>query len=139
MENTPSRSAILRANAGTLAHSNHYVHPELQECERADEVWLANSRRRLARMRALLSEQYGKLDPPAIAEILRDRHDAPDALSVLASDVAQPGETPYMTVTSVIAEPAAGRIWVTPGPPSEARYTEYSFGNEQGMARDAAF
>lgn len=135
LENTPSRDAEVRPVGGLLGHTNHYVAPELHDAERAEDKYLRNSRIRLARVTALLREHRGRLDPPTMATILRDRSDAPDALSVEPFDDPDRGEAAaegYMTVASVIAEPHRGRMWVTGGPPSQAGYVEYSFAHGQG-------
>lgn len=70
------------------------------------------------------------LSPDMVSRILRDRATVPDALSVELRDLpaeGAPAEGHYMTVTSVIAEPATGRLWASAGPPSEHPYHEYSF------------
>lgn len=135
LENTPSRDAEVRPVDGLLSHTNHYVAPELQGEERAEPRYLRNSRVRLDRVTALLREHRGRIDPPTMAAILRDRSDAPDALSVQQFDDPDRGAAAadqYMTVASVIAEPQRGRMWVTGGPPSQSGYVEYSFAQGQG-------
>ncbi|GAA3742890.1 isopenicillin-N N-acyltransferase-like protein [Spinactinospora alkalitolerans] len=133
-ENTPRRSALLPPEDALLAHSNHYLAPDLLDEERSNARYLRNSRIRHARMRHLLKENHGRLDPPTMAAILRDRDDGADGLSVHAEDHRERGdEDHYMTVASVIAEPARGRIWVSAGPPSRSRYVEYSFAGGRGI------
>ena len=140
LENTPERDALLTPKNGLLAHSNHYVSEHLQREERSKLEPLKNSRVRLQTIERLMSERHGELDPKAMATILRNREAVPDALSVESND-DQPYSTSatdrYSTVTSLIASPGEGRIWVTAGPPSRARYVEYSF--EHGRHDDYAW
>ncbi|WP_232663979.1 C45 family autoproteolytic acyltransferase/hydolase [Pseudonocardia sp. TRM90224] len=136
-ENTPTRDAELRPVDGLLSHTNHYLAPELADEERSVEKYLRNSRTRHERVSGLLREHHGAITPEVMGSIMRNRDDAPDALSVQERDDPDRGDTApehYMTVTGVIAEPAAGRMWVTAGPPSQAAYVEYSFAEGQGSA-----
>jgi isopenicillin-N N-acyltransferase-like protein len=139
LENTPTRSSVVRPRDGILVHSNHYIADDLLSEERADEVHLHNSRVRLESIRSLIAAASGTINPESMAGILRNRDGAPNALSVERHDRlpgASPADDQYMTVASVIASPAQGRIWVTAGPPSRSQYVEYSFahGRHDGFA-----
>lgn len=118
LETTPTAVARLEPEDGVLAHSNHYVAPELAGVERAAARGLANSRQRLAQMTALLRARRGALDLPGVAAVLRDRDCAPDALS------RAPGEwaDDVITIASTVAEVAAPRLWIALGPPHAAAY-----------------
>lgn len=142
-ENTPRRNAALHPSDGLLAHANHYLAPELLDEERAGAADLANSRVRQTRMEQLLRKQHGRLAPEVMSEIMRDRSDGADSLSVEPGDghgrmdgaaEGADGDERHSTVASVIAEPARRRIWVAPGPPSQSGYTEYSFAEGRGDA-----
>jgi isopenicillin-N N-acyltransferase-like protein len=124
LETTPTEVARIEPVEGVLAHSNHYVAPALERAERAEPKGIANSRQRLAQMTALLRERRGTLDIPGIAEVLRDRQCAPDALS------RAPGEwaDDVITIASTIAEVAARRLWIAIGPPHQAAYYAYGVG-----------
>jgi len=130
LETTPTRDARLDPVAGLLAHSNHYVAPELLAEERSPERWVANSRVRLARMRALLAEERGRLDAGVMQTILRDRGCHPDGLCRMPGD----DETDVITFASVIAEPTRGRLWVAVGPPNEHPYELYAFARTPAWA-----
>jgi len=129
-ENTPTRDAVLLPRDGVLVHSNHYLADDLVAEEASRGEYLENSRVRLARIRSLVGAVEGRLGPAEMARIMRDRADAPDALSVEARDLPDeiaPPEGHYMTVCAVIAAPGKGRMWVTAGPPSRAVYVPYTF------------
>ncbi|HRP99386.1 MAG TPA: C45 family autoproteolytic acyltransferase/hydrolase [Terrimesophilobacter sp.] len=133
-ENTPTRDHVLYASEGVLVHSNHYVAPELADAECSVDPYLRNSHIRLARISALVKEIDEPIGRDHLARIMRDRVDAPDALSVEARDLTEefaPPEGHYMTVCSVIAESQEARMWVAPGPPSLSAYTPYTFSDRQ--------
>jgi isopenicillin-N N-acyltransferase like protein len=125
LETTPTRSARLNPEDGLLAHSNHYVAPELQEEERSTGRSLENSRRRLETMQRLLRESHGKLDGHRMRTILRDRSALPDALC------REPGDqdgSDMVTFASVIAEPVDQKMWIAVGPPNKHPYRLYELG-----------
>lgn len=72
----------------------------------------------------LLEERHGELDPAAMQDILRDRASGIDCLCRHADDYP---EWDTMTFASIIAQPTAGRMWVSAGPPDENAYVEYGF------------
>ncbi len=133
LENTIDEVDVLRPVAGLLAHSNHYLSERLRSFERTP--WLENSEIRLSRMLTLLGDAE-QLDPQGMAAILRDRDDPENALSIHPEDSgpADGAGSRNTTVTSVIAEPAHGRIWVSDGPPSRSRYRSYAFAEAPGAA-----
>ena len=120
-ETTPAAVARIEQTGRFLWHTNHIVAPELAGEERAGDAWLRNSHARYRR----IGERLEALAPAevsveAIAEILRDRSGAPDAVCHLRDD----DEIDYATVASVIAIPARRRMWVAWGPPSQTPYAE---------------
>lgn len=127
-ENTPQRGAVIEPLNGIAVHANHYLSPELADEERAGERALANSRVRQRRAETLFSAQRGSLDIEAAAAIFRDRATAPDALSVeLGDDPQEDAIYDYITVTSAIASPTSGELWIAAGPPSSYPYVRYAF------------
>ncbi|MBB4664236.1 C45 family autoproteolytic acyltransferase/hydolase [Conexibacter arvalis] len=121
VETTPDGLARVESEGRFLWHTNHVVAPELAAQERAGTAWLRNSRARYAR----IGERLEALTPTevsveAVAEILRDRTGAPDAVCHLRED----DEIDYATVASVIAIPARRRMWVAWGPPCDVPYVE---------------
>lgn len=124
LETTPTRSARLRPGLGFIAHANHYVAPSLLGEERYAEQPRENSCIREGRMIELLAVNRGNLDAALMQEILRDRDTAPDTLSRAPED--DPTRD-VITFASVIAEPAAGQMWIAVGPPHEHPYRCYTF------------
>lgn len=124
LETTPARDARLDPVDGLLTHANHYVAETLLDKERSPVAQVANSRVRQGRMDDLLRERRGTLDAGVMQEILRDRACYPDTLC------RQSGDDPtsdVITFASVIAEPAAGQMWVAVGPPDAHPYRRYAF------------
>jgi isopenicillin-N N-acyltransferase like protein len=122
LETTVSSSARLELEDGLLAHSNHYVAPQLQNEERSDARGLHNSHTRLARMWSLLREQRGKLNAAAMARILRDREGVPNALCRASDEWSDS----IITIASTIAEVSQRRLWIAIGPPHLAAYHAYT-------------
>ena len=124
LETTPMRSARLRPGLGFIAHANHYVAPSLLGEERYGDGPRENSCIREGRMIELLAVNRGHLDAALMQELLRDRATAPDTLSRAPED--DPTRD-VITFASVIAEPAAGQMWIAVGPPHEHPYRCYTF------------
>jgi isopenicillin-N N-acyltransferase-like protein len=130
VELTPEGYAVLEGEGeGFIAHSNHFVCSRYA-CPATDVASVPDSFPRLARMRELLSGQFGGLTVADLKRFLADHegaptsicrhpHDGPDHPSVAACG---------RTVASLIAEPAAGRLHVARGSPCEAAYTTYPLG-----------
>lgn len=130
-ENTPTKDALIRPTNGILAHSNHYISPELLEEERLSGIELKNSQIRLERIQTLLNGNHGKLNAALMQDILRDRGNYPHCICQMPGDenVQSPGDqgADIITFASIIAEPAKGQMWVAMGPPNQYEYTCYSF------------
>lgn len=128
-ENTPARGAAIEPLDGLAVHANHYLSPELANEERANKRALSNSRVRQRRAEQIFGDARGALTAERAQVLFRDRANVPDAISVEPGD--DPQEHPlydYITVTSVIASPTTGELWVSAGPPSAHPYTRYAFG-----------
>lgn len=123
LETTPTRSARLRPGLGLIVHANHYVAPSLLGEERYAEQPRENSCIREGRLIELLAVNRGHLDATLMQALLRDRETAPDTLSRAPED--DPTRD-VITFASVIAEPAAGQMWVAVGPPHEHPYQRYA-------------
>lgn len=123
METTVEQDAELLPMQGLLAHANHYVSPALAPCERGGADFLANSRRRHARMDALLRAGHGTLDVPRLQAVMRDREGVPDCISRAPGD----GEEGVQSVAGVLASPTAGCLWVADGPPHLHEFLQVHF------------
>ncbi|RNB82147.1 hypothetical protein EDM59_21330 [Brevibacillus nitrificans] len=131
VETIPSRISRIEAKNGILAHSNHFISPQLLDEERLTGIELENSRVRISRMTELLEANRGKLNAEVMQDILRDRGSYPHCLCQIEGDegMQAPGEraTDIITFASVIAEPAKGHLWIAIGPPDQYEYKKYSF------------
>ena len=125
LENTPDRMVRLLPEQGRIFHSNHYLAEELRTEERSVGDRLRNSEIRYRRIAELADPASGVVSRGRIAEIMRDRQDPENAISVELDDRHEFGE--YMTVCGVIAEPEAGLLWVSAGPPSQHPYAAAGF------------
>jgi isopenicillin-N N-acyltransferase-like protein len=112
LELTPTEVGHGEGDDGFVAHTNH-VTGALADQDTAGQVWLRNSRARLARLRRLVADRV--LGVTDLQDILRDRTGAPDALCHRADD--HPA-LDYATVCSSVADTAARVLWVALGDPS---------------------
>ena len=81
VETTGTRLARLEPEGGTLAHSNHYLAPELKALEKPPEPG-GTSPQRLARMREILAAGAGQIDRPFLETALRDHQGGQQAICV---------------------------------------------------------
>ena len=102
---------------GAAAHTNHY---------RSDLASLApapseGSVARLERLEELLAERPIE-GPEDLMEVMRDHRSSPQAICLHADP--EEGDEASACMFSMIADPAAGRLWVAPGNPCEHEYEE---------------
>ncbi|KUF07684.1 C45 family peptidase [Leucobacter sp. G161] len=130
LENTSDEMVAIAAEHGFLTHANHYLNEHLSQHEA--NPFLENSQIRYRRLTGSIMASESGLDPTGIAELLRDRSDVGNELSIYPEDDAREidEEDRNMTVTSVIAEPARGQIWVASGPPSRHEYHLFGFADD---------
>lgn len=127
LENTAEEMISLHAERGVLVHANHYADARLAGDE--TNPFLENSQTRHRRLSARIDAAEGPIGPHEIAAMLRDRSDHGDELSIHPEDDQRTldAEDRNMTVTSVIAEPARGQVWIASGPPSLHTYRRHGF------------
>lgn len=106
---------------GSLAHTNHCLHPGLAELS-APFGDLAQSRDRMARVDALLNESGW--DEAGVISALRDHAAYPRSICRHANTDADVGY--WQTVFSVIIEPRESRMRVSRGNPCTQPYQRYS-------------
>ena len=102
---------------GAAAHTNHY---------RSDLASLApapseGSVARLERLEELLAGRPIE-GPEDLMEVMRDHRSSPQAICLHADP--EEGDEASACMFSMIADPAAGRLWVAPGNPCEHEYEE---------------
>jgi isopenicillin-N N-acyltransferase-like protein len=103
--------------AGYFAHSNHF----LSECYPSRENFPAewkDSFPRLARMNSLIQAKFSSLEVDDFKKFLSDHIGYPTSICRHSGS--------SVTVSSLIAEPAEGRMHVTFGNACESRYVTYS-------------
>jgi isopenicillin-N N-acyltransferase-like protein len=93
--------ALTPAADGTLAHTNHYVHPDMLDYEASDRV--EGSALRLSRARELLDATVGEpMTRTHLREILSDHENGPDALCRHGHAQGEP-QTVFWCVADVTA------------------------------------
>jgi hypothetical protein len=106
---------------GTLAHTNHYVHPEMVDYEASESV--DGSATRLRRARELLSEALGEpVTRTGLRTILADHENAPHSL---CRHGHAPGEA--QTVFWSIADVTARTVIYGRGNPCDSEAELYAF------------
>ena len=58
-------------------HTNHFITPELTQYNTQEGTW-EDSTARLARIKALVGQRWGRIDVPALKEMLADHEDCPE-------------------------------------------------------------
>ncbi|MEM6427847.1 MAG: C45 family peptidase [Deinococcota bacterium] len=126
VETIPSTTGQVHPKDGILAHSNHFLAPDLTRFERAKAEEFDNSQIRVATMRKLLTADRGNLTLDKLMAIMRNRDTVPDALC------RHPGERPGQTSTiaAMIAQPSQRTLWVAIGPPDKHLFHGYTFGKD---------
>jgi hypothetical protein len=120
IETAPAEHACTEPEDDRLIRTNHLV-SALAPLESADADWLRNSHARLIRGDALLRALRPPIGVSDLAEILRDRTGAPDAICHLAGESADG----YATVASSIADTSRRRLWTLAGAPVDGEYAVY--------------
>jgi isopenicillin-N N-acyltransferase-like protein len=117
----PSGKAAIRTTAsGTLAHTNHYLSPELVGFNQKSGP---SSQARLARIQVLLAQ--GSWNPDRFWGLTNDTHDGPD--NSLWRTGGRPGAERTLASWVVAEQPGqAPRVWVRLANPGEA-VTESTF------------
>jgi isopenicillin-N N-acyltransferase-like protein len=119
LEFSPRGMRVLRAEDGTLCHTNHFLHPEAAGWQ-ATAVPNLSTQPRLERALVLAGARpkHGIED---LKRLLRDESDG--LLSICRKpDRSLPPEAQLETVASVIMELARGRMLLAPDIPSRADY-----------------
>jgi isopenicillin-N N-acyltransferase like protein len=113
--------ALTPAEDGTLAHTNHYVHPDMLDYEASDRV--EGSALRLQRARELLSETDGApMTRTHLREILSDHANGSEALCRHGQEPGGP-----QTVFWCIADVTARTVMYGRGNPCDSEAQLYAF------------
>ena len=113
--------AIAPSEDGTLAHTNHYVHPDMLDYEASQKV--DGSATRLHRARELLSDALGEpVTRTRLRTILSDHENAPDALCRHGHSAGD-----SQTVFWCIADVTARTVMYGRGNPCDSEAELYAF------------
>jgi isopenicillin-N N-acyltransferase-like protein len=126
VETSATASAFMdAAAAGYLAHTNHYVSPEMQPFEGSD---YAESRVRLSTAERMLAEGVRSGEDPVelVARVLRCHEPGPDQAICGHPDASEPPADQGMTVGSMICDLDERRIHVCAGAPCENPYQTFA-------------
>jgi len=125
LEHAPEDAVgVIAAEDGVLVHANHFEDPDAIGVTPVDTPALPKSRHRAERLRQLLSEA-APLSVAGVMDCLRDHDGRPNSVC-RHPDTALPESDRVETVTSVIMDLDAGRLWASEGPPCANDYQELS-------------
>lgn len=124
LETSPDRAGASRCVDGCLVHSNHFVDPAALGVEERNVENNPHSRRRHARLEALLRGR-GPLGLADVQAALRDHQGHPYSIC-FHIDPNEPPEEYYESVISAVADLHAAVLYVSDGPPCTAEYTRYT-------------
>jgi isopenicillin-N N-acyltransferase-like protein len=125
VETSAAASAFMdHSGAGAVAHTNHYVSPEMQLFEGSDQQ---ESRVRLATAEHMLAEGLENAEDPfeLVARVLRCHEPGPDMAICGHADESEPPADQGMTVGSMICDLDERRIHVCAGTPCENVYQTF--------------
>ena len=131
LEFSPSGLKVLRAQGGTLCHTNHFLHPETAGWQ-AQQAPNLSSHPRLERalVHASARPKHGVED---LQRMLRDESDG--LLSICRKpDLSLPPEAQLETVASVVMELGRGVMHVAPDVPARTDYRPLGLVSEGEVA-----
>jgi len=135
LEAAPGGPGDVYASEGpALAHTNHFLWPEPRPFKDVGRIDGEDSMVRLAAARTAIAA--GAASMPEVQETLRSHADAPDSVCVHEDPALAPVED-YATITSMVADLAAGTLWVTQGNPCAAPYEPVELAATVARARAA--
>jgi isopenicillin-N N-acyltransferase-like protein len=100
-----------------MAHANHYISLPMRRYE-ADRNLIGGSVIRHHRAMRLLRENFGKLSPELLMQLMADHANYPESICKHA------GRT--ITVFSIVINLSELRAWIGPGRPCETTYSEHA-------------
>ncbi len=122
VEVSARRFAVLGSQDGSIAHTNHYLHPHMQEVESEPDELVSTRVRHFRALRLLgLTPCH---DLASIQAIQRDHVNYQDSICNHAIDEQQPLDR-EKTITALLMDLTERRLWATWGNPCENEYFEY--------------
>ncbi len=120
IEAAPAKHLALEPKNDYVAHTNHFLEPELLDIIVPEVSKRPSTRNRYARVTKLLRES-GKLDVAGAKRILTDHDDYPYSLC-RHPDETFPPEERYQSVVSVVMDLHNKEMFIAPGPPCQHPY-----------------
>jgi isopenicillin-N N-acyltransferase-like protein len=119
--------ALAELRAGTMLHTNHYLHPSLEHMD-SSAPEIIQSRPRLARATALAGAggRGGRFGAEDLKRLLRDHDGHPRSICRHPNPDAETGE--WTTVLSAVMDVSGGVMHCSRGPPCCNEYVLYSLG-----------
>ncbi|MCG8440982.1 MAG: C45 family peptidase [Caulobacterales bacterium] len=126
LEQTVDEVATLTPQADRFFHTNHYLHPPFEREERLLAILPDSTARYAAGSKAINAiEADGDMVAGAKA-LLRNHDNYPSGICRHRAEVSTYDGDQWMTIASLIAEPAAGRLHAYFGPPCEGEYAIFN-------------
>jgi predicted choloylglycine hydrolase len=122
VEVTPEEYGVIGPQNKILVHANHFEHAGMVPFEKRPADKLENSQFRVARLKQLVSEWEDKISLREMKRFLTDHERYPTAICT------HPENNPwnFMTIASIIAQPAEGSMHVSLEQGCKNRYVMYS-------------
>ena len=120
IEAAPAKHLAIEPKDGYIAHTNHFLEPELLGIRVPEVSKRPSTRPRYARVTKLLSES-GKLDVVGAQKILNDHDDYPYSLC-RHPDETFPPEERYQSVVSAVMDLHKRKMSIAKGPPCQHSY-----------------
>ncbi len=118
VETTATQGSITLLQKGFYVHTNHYLSQKLRALEKAQPAEsMLSSVTRWQRMRALLSEQRGRIDPRRLQNATADHENGANAICRHAQAVEDSA-----TCAAAIISLQEGKMWAVGGNPCEGKY-----------------
>lgn len=121
IESVSNDFEVLYPDKHMILHTNHYLTERFKSNDTAP-TFVPDSYPRLERIKTLVSEHYGCINPEIIMKIMADHDNRSNSLCQHADPTAQP---PIATLMSFIMVPDEGVIYIAAGNPCECEYVRY--------------
>lgn len=114
---------VITPDNDIMAHSNHYLTERFKKGDMAAQIF-PDSYKRIERIKVLINEQFGKITPQIMMNILSDHENFPYSICRHV-DTSVPPHFHSATLASFIMIPEDRVIYVAAGNPCTFEYIEY--------------
>ncbi|MEQ8448869.1 MAG: C45 family peptidase [Nitratireductor sp.] len=134
IEATPDYCAYLSPVDGLVVHANHLV-KETRTVSQMERI-APNTLYRGPRAERLLRRHLGRIDRPALEEVMRDHFSAPAAICRHADPLLR-AEKRVITVAAIVLDLDERILYATDGPPCEAPFQAFPLDTDERRCDDA--